>query len=644
MRCRDRDFVGFHDDPIDVWKMVVRGELGVNSAGSGRAAILDLTDVLSPVVLSTFEFNGYVRNYQFVGDRVFVCTTEEIRIVDISDPAQPVVLGVFPEGVWQITVNGAQAYARVSSYELVLINLTEETNPVELLRWRPPDHVSDLEWIGDYLYTARSEGGIDVFDLSLWWNPQRVGSLDSEYSGGRLFTDGQVAYVIGGDWFRAFDVSDVEHLVELGATQISYLGFPVLRGTRLYASTYDELRVFDISDSGALEQIGWYEVDRWPDGVALRGDVALVGASNGGAYVIDVSDPKPEPRTVSVPTSGRTTQVALRPGLLCVARGGEGVSLVDTSDPWDPAALATIGTPGVASDVALAGDLLCVADTAGGLRVVDVSEPSAPVEVGWFDSLGNAATVAAAGRTAIVGGQFSARVEVVDLSVPSAPVRVGVLDLPRRPLGMVAHGDLFYVADGVAGLVIVDASVPSAPVIVGSLDTPGSAYGVWVEGGMAMVADGQAGVQLIGVREPGVPVLVGSVETDGAAYAVSFHDGVGVVTERNSIDVVLEVVEMSNPAEAAVVGWYRSTGLADIALIGDAAFVAGGAQAIEVVDVSDCPPCAVDVTRDGMVDTRDMLAFLNRWTAGESDADFNGDGVVDTTDLVEFLYRWVAGC
>jgi hypothetical protein len=55
-------------------------------------------------------------------------------------------------------------------------------------------------------------------------------------------------------------------------------------------------------------------------------------------------------------------------------------------------------------------------------------------------------------------------------------------------------------------------------------------------------------------------------------------------------------------------------------------------------------PCSGDFNRDGSVNTLDVLAFLNAWTAGEASADFNGDGSVNTLDVIAFLNAWAAGC
>jgi hypothetical protein len=54
--------------------------------------------------------------------------------------------------------------------------------------------------------------------------------------------------------------------------------------------------------------------------------------------------------------------------------------------------------------------------------------------------------------------------------------------------------------------------------------------------------------------------------------------------------------------------------------------------------------CVADFNGDGNVNTVDVLAFLNAWSAGDSSADINGDGNVNTQDVLAFLNLWNAGC
>ena len=56
------------------------------------------------------------------------------------------------------------------------------------------------------------------------------------------------------------------------------------------------------------------------------------------------------------------------------------------------------------------------------------------------------------------------------------------------------------------------------------------------------------------------------------------------------------------------------------------------------------PICLADFNDDGVVDTRDVLAFLNAWNAQDASADCDGNGVIDTRDVLCFLNLWTAGC
>ena len=55
----------------------------------------------------------------------------------------------------------------------------------------------------------------------------------------------------------------------------------------------------------------------------------------------------------------------------------------------------------------------------------------------------------------------------------------------------------------------------------------------------------------------------------------------------------------------------------------------------------DCP---ADYNDDTIINTLDVLAFLNGWNAQDPRADFNGDGEFTTEDVMDFLNAWVSGC
>ncbi|MBK7403640.1 MAG: hypothetical protein IPJ41_03140 [Phycisphaerales bacterium] len=73
-------------------------------------------------------------------------------------------------------------------------------------------------------------------------------------------------------------------------------------------------------------------------------------------------------------------------------------------------------------------------------------------------------------------------------------------------------------------------------------------------------------------------------------------------------------------------------------------FPGDSAQYAEVFFDGTGGGCAADFNHDSAVDTRDVIAFLNAWSIGDSSADMDGNGVVDTRDVITFLNLWTNGC
>jgi hypothetical protein len=69
-----------------------------------------------------------------------------------------------------------------------------------------------------------------------------------------------------------------------------------------------------------------------------------------------------------------------------------------------------------------------------------------------------------------------------------------------------------------------------------------------------------------------------------------------------------------------------------------------GASHWDMVELEVSDGCYADYNGDGVVDTRDVLAFLNDWNDSADGSDCNDDGVIDTRDVLCFLNLWAAGC
>ncbi|HZW08954.1 MAG TPA: GC-type dockerin domain-anchored protein [Phycisphaerales bacterium] len=91
----------------------------------------------------------------------------------------------------------------------------------------------------------------------------------------------------------------------------------------------------------------------------------------------------------------------------------------------------------------------------------------------------------------------------------------------------------------------------------------------------------------------------------------------------------------------------------DVSMNASGRYVLVGSKAVHANDFGNggrtyayetAASCVADFNGDGVVDTRDVIAFLNAWNAQDAASDCDGNGVIDTRDVICFLNEWNAGC
>jgi hypothetical protein len=117
--------------------------------------------------------------------------------------------------------------------------------------------------------------------------------------------------------------------------------------------------------------------------------------------------------------------------------------------------------------------------------------------------------------------------------------------------------------------------------------------------------------------------------TAGTNYALGVY---GIPADPNSTELFCWA---STDALYGLPSWSYNinTGVREVCHSVDQAFCIDGDR-----------PCLGDYDNNGVVNTIDVLRFLNDWAAGSYAADCNGDGTINTQDVLCFLNRWAAGC
>ena len=263
--------------------------IGVQSfTGEFGLLLLDISDPASPVELSRLEEKGWggVHNLFIQGERVYLAHsyTPGLTIVDISDPAEPQVSGVwrkeggFSNIVHDVFVRGRLAVLSDIQSGLVLLDLADPDAP-ELLAELPFAEGLHSAWAeGDYLYCNQEFGGwerrLHVVDISDPRQPRLVHSfgIGPPPQGDILgphnpwVRDGLLYWAYYDAGLRVFDLTDPARPVE-----VAYHTYP---GSAWSAQPHDDGLVY-VADGTVGIQAFRLDREGIADRAALRSDTSV---------------------------------------------------------------------------------------------------------------------------------------------------------------------------------------------------------------------------------------------------------------------------------------------------------------------------------------------------------------------------------
>jgi hypothetical protein len=219
---------------IDGWSLEVDGDRVY--IASGVLSIVDASDPATPRITASIALSGWVSAAYPMDDLVLVGTHETraggpisvdpetgeetvdlqpampggLRIVDVSDPAAPRLVGSLDTrrepghqmlegpygGVDDVTAKGTIAY--LAALEgLVIVDVSDPTAPQQVEVVQGLSNASAIEVIGDRLYASRL-GRLRVFDISDPVAPRELAASRDLFGTGRFAVRDGYAYVANG--------------------------------------------------------------------------------------------------------------------------------------------------------------------------------------------------------------------------------------------------------------------------------------------------------------------------------------------------------------------------------------------------------------------------------------------------------------
>lgn len=214
-----------------------------------RVEQLSIVDVSDPAVPALLSEASYPANTLAIADSLlYLVGNTAISILDVRDPSQPTLLAQIQVGVAirHFAINGRFAYAATNA-ELILIDLSTPTAPQEIERYTLETRYASIDTmtvLGDMIYLLVSRDQLYIF--------QQV--------------DGVLSLL------NEFQLPDSMEDV-------------VVQDNLFYGLHYDELHLIDISNPQRPYRVGWYELPRWTEQLAVWGSQIFITHEDEGLLV-----------------------------------------------------------------------------------------------------------------------------------------------------------------------------------------------------------------------------------------------------------------------------------------------------------------------------------------------------------------------
>ncbi len=379
----------------------VEGDVAVVATQRGYLRIVDVGEPSAPTVIGTYDSDSAIEEVTMTADQAWISGSFGMRVVDVSSPAEPVVLER-AINTWlytdQVAVYGDLAFLSGSietrGARMRGMWTVDARTPLasrEAAFFETPDFIDEIDVSGNYAYLAVGGFGLRVIDVADPADPHEVGFLETTGDVRRVAIADSIAFI--GDQegrLLAVDVNDpsAPHPISLFETSGPVGEFEV-DGPYLYlAQGYEGLRIIDYSDPFAPTEVGYMIADTPFWRITIDGHYAYV-TSWSDLRVIDISDPQNPLETSMVSPSWRGSAMSVKATndrvfiLLSDPStwGGYeyGLAAFDLRDPTQPVEIVnlSIGTNG-GSNIAVANGFVYLPRSRSGLDILANCEPPPP--------------------------------------------------------------------------------------------------------------------------------------------------------------------------------------------------------------------------------------------------------------------------
>ena len=427
--------------------------------------VMDISDKANAFESGKIDLPDFSEEVTIQGNYVYVANNKGgLRIIDVSNPASPMVVGFCLENkrVFGVKVVNSTAYVASYQYGFYIFDVATPSNPIELGLLQNVQNIRRSAIQNDRAYLARSSQGMSVINISTITAPVEVSNFKTGTYWLGLDVKENHAYLSGGENIRIIDCTDLMNPSSIGYLDVGNYDCDdvVVRDHYAYlAASWFGLEIIDITSPANPVIIGHTSNFDWSQDVVVSGNYAYVADYGKGLRIVDITNPQAPTEVGSYDTRGKAYSVAVQEPYAFVADYDSGLCIVNVADVRNPFFVAQIKSTYYTMGVAARDNNIFVAD-GDSIKIFDISNSNNPLKIGACPAYGFARQIQVAGDYAFVANGTGGAA-VFDISNLQMPNRIGYYITGDDVNDIAVKDNLIFALDGMVGLYIIRFDAPT---------------------------------------------------------------------------------------------------------------------------------------------------------------------------------------
>jgi hypothetical protein len=301
-------------------------------------------------IVSKFMTSGYAQDIVLRDSLAYISQGQGgLIILSVSDPKDPKFVSELTYGLrgysYKLANKDSVIYLAAGTFGVSTVNVANPLNPLITQENRAITPAKNFHIMGDFLFTAVSEEGINISNIR---DPVHPSFRQT------FFIPGFAQSVCT----SASDTSSENNFLLAACGEVGFT-------------------IFDISDFqdgyNVYSVVGWLDTPGYAEDVVAHPDLpyAFLACGTGGFFIVDYSDSANVKIVGSYATGGYAKEIVLNNNKAYVTTGMRGLQIFDVTNLTSPVRIGTVET-GLAMGLALNDKYVYVADESEGLIIISI--------------------------------------------------------------------------------------------------------------------------------------------------------------------------------------------------------------------------------------------------------------------------------